>query len=64
MLNPFVNLVVGILIVAAMARNFRKGTGFAIGMMFLPFIFYPNLAWGDATYRPQAPATDRPQVTA
>ncbi|MEO6260793.1 MAG: DUF5684 domain-containing protein [Thermoanaerobaculia bacterium] len=62
MLIPFVNFVVGILILAAMARNFGKGTGFAIGMMFLPFIFYPILAWGDATYQPQAPAAYRPQV--
>jgi hypothetical protein len=24
--------------------------GFAIGLIFLPFIFYPILAFGDATY--------------
>ena len=56
MLIPFVNFVVAILMIAALARNFGKGTGFAIGLIFLPFIFYPILAWGDATYRPQVTA--------
>ena len=62
MFIPFVNFIVGILIITAMARNFGKGTGFALGMIFLPFIFYPMLAWGDATYQPQVPVTYRPQV--
>ena len=54
MLIPFVNFVVGIIMIVALARNFGKGVGFAIGLIFLPFIFYPILAWGDATYHPVA----------
>jgi len=32
------------------AKRFGKGAGFGVGLMLLPFIFYPMLAWGDATY--------------
>jgi len=54
MLIPFVNLVVAIIMVVSLAKNFGKGTGFALGMLFLAPIFYPILAWGDAKYQPQA----------
>ena len=50
---PFVNIVVMIMIVISLARNFGKGTGFAMGLLFLAPIFYPILAWSDATYQPQ-----------
>ena len=36
------------------AKRFGKGAGFAIGLIVLPIIFYPMLAWGDARYSPQA----------
>ena len=49
-LCPFVNLIVAILITLALAKGFGKGTGFAIGMILLPFVFYPMLGFGDATY--------------
>jgi len=51
---PFVNLVVAIVMLFALARNFGKGGGFALGLLLLPPIFYPLLAWGDARYQPQA----------
>ena len=35
-----------------LAANFGKGTGFAVGLLFLPFIFVPMLAFGSASYRP------------
>lgn len=47
---PIANFVVSILIMIGMANNFGKGTGFALGMIFLPIIFYPMLAFGDAQY--------------
>jgi hypothetical protein len=34
----------------ALAAKFGKGVGFAIGLIFLPFIFYPILGFGDAQY--------------
>jgi hypothetical protein len=36
-----------------LAANFGKGTGFAVGLLLLPFIFLPMLAFGSAQYRPQ-----------
>jgi hypothetical protein len=53
-LIPLVNLIVSIIITADIARNFGKGIGFVLGMLFLGFIFYPILGFGDAQYRPVA----------
>jgi ABC-type sulfate transport system permease subunit len=53
-LIPFVNFIVAILVAIAIAKNFGKGGGFAAGLIFLPFIFYPMLAWGDGQYRQTA----------
>ena len=49
-LIPLVNLIIMIIATLAFAKAFGKGVGFAIGMIFLGFIFYPILAFGDATY--------------
>jgi len=53
-LIPLVNLVVGILVSISIAQNFGKGTGFALGLVFLPFIFYLILGFGDAQYMAKA----------
>lgn len=53
MLIPFVNLVIMILVIAGIAANFGKGGGFVVGMILLPIVFYPILAFGSAQY--QAP---------
>lgn len=50
MLIPVVNLVVAIMLTFRMAKVFGKGTGFGFGLLFLPIIFYPILAFGDAAY--------------
>lgn len=50
MFIPFVNLVLYFIINFKLARVFGKGTGFGFGMVFLPFIFYPILAFGSAQY--------------
>ncbi len=34
-----------------LAKSFGRGTGFAIGLIFLPFIFAPILGFGSDTYR-------------
>jgi len=54
MLIPIVNLIAFIIVAVDVARKFGKGVGFAIGMVILPFIFYPMLAWGDAQYNAAA----------
>lgn len=50
LLCPGVNLVVMILLTIALAKSFGKGGGFAVGMILLPFVFYPILGFGDAAY--------------
>jgi hypothetical protein len=40
-----------IILTIDLAKSFGKSTGFAIGMIFLPFIFWLALAFGDATYQ-------------
>jgi hypothetical protein len=50
MLIPFVNFIVGILLTVDLAKSFSKSVGFAIGLLFLPFVFAPMLAFGDARY--------------
>ena len=49
---PFVNIVVSILIMAGMAKNFGRGTGTVIGLIFLPLIFMLILGFGSAEYNP------------
>ena len=53
LLIPLVNFVADIIISIDVARKFGKGTGFGLGLAFLPFIFYPVLGFGDARYNPQ-----------
>ena len=47
-LIPFVNIIFGVIIVLDIAKAFGKGTGFAIGMIFLPYIFFPILAFDNS----------------
>ncbi len=51
MLIPFVNIIIGIMVTLAVAERFGQSSGFAVGMIFLPIIFYPILAFGDAEYQ-------------
>jgi len=52
LLIPFVNIFVGLIVHYDVAMKFGKGIGFALGMMFLPMIFYPILGFGSAQYHP------------
>jgi hypothetical protein len=54
MFIPIVNIVIWILTALAVAENFGKSGGFVIGMVLLPIVFYPILAFGDAQYSPKA----------
>lgn len=44
---PIANIVVAILVGLGIAEEFGRGVGFAIGLILLPFIFYPILAFTD-----------------
>lgn len=50
MLIPGVNIVFAIMMVNLLAKSFGKGTGFTLGLIFLPFICYPILGLGEAKY--------------
>jgi hypothetical protein len=50
MLIPIVNLVIYIIILNGLAKNFGKGTGFTVGLFFFRFIFIPILGFGNAVY--------------
>lgn len=47
---PCVGTVISIIMTVGMARNFGKDIGYAIGIILLPFIFLPMLAFGGATF--------------
>jgi hypothetical protein len=49
-LIPAVNFVFLIWAVNLFSKSFGKGVGYTLGLIFLPFIFLPLLAFGDATY--------------
>lgn len=53
-LIPFVSFIAAILIYISFAKSFGKSAGFGIGMILLPFVFFPMLAFSDAKY--QGPA--------
>lgn len=50
LLIPFVGVIVAIILALDMAKAFGKGAGFGIGLILLPFIFYPILGFGSAQY--------------
>ena len=47
---PIVNIVIAILVYDGVAKGFGKSSGFTVGLIFLPFIFFPILAFGSARY--------------
>jgi hypothetical protein len=50
LLIPIVNIILLIIVLNGISKAFGKGAGFTVGMIFLPFIFFPILAFGKATY--------------
>ena len=51
LLIPLVNFVIAIIVYIDLAKSFGKSTGFGIGLVFLGFIFFPILGFGDAQYQ-------------
>src|ERR1700730_8378056 len=49
-LIPFVSFIIHIVVSFDLAKRFGKGAGFALGLAFLPFIFFPLLGFGDGRY--------------
>ena len=59
---PFVNFVIAIMITLELAKMFGQGMGFAVGMILLPFIFYPILGFGSAQYAGGGMSMPRPMM--
>jgi len=47
---PFVNIIIGIIVSIELAKKFGQSTGFAVGLILLPIIFYPILGFGSYKY--------------
>jgi len=47
---PIVNFVIAVMVMISLAKAFGKGTGFALGLLFLSPIFIPILGFSDAQY--------------
>lgn len=52
LLLPFINIIFSFILVYNLAKVFGKGGGFTLGLVLLPIVFYPILAFGKATYQP------------
>ncbi len=50
-LVPFVNVVIYILVMNSFSKKFGHGTGYTLGLIFLPFIFLLMLAFGSSKYQ-------------
>ena len=48
---PFVNAGLSVYVTYKLALSFGKGAGFTVGLIFLPFIFFPLLGFGSAQYQ-------------
>ena len=49
-LIPYVGIIWSVWLINRMAKSFGKDAGFTLGLIFLPLIFYPILAFGDSEY--------------
>lgn len=56
LLIPIVNIVFAIWMTNLLSKSFGKNEGFTIGLLFLPFVFYPLLGFGEAKYNGPAGA--------
>lgn len=55
---PIADIIVYIIIAIELSRNFGKSGGFAAGLILLPIIFCPILAFGSARYQEAAPVSE------
>jgi hypothetical protein len=48
---PLANIYIAIVVINGISKAFGKDVGFTIGLIFLGFIFWPILGFGDAKYQ-------------
>ena len=56
MLIPIVGFVIWIIVALDLAKSYGRGTGFGIGLIFLPYIWSLILGFGSDTYKGPAAA--------
>ena len=49
-LIPFVNCIIIVMLLLGLAERFGRGVGFGLGLILLPIVFYPILAFGSSSY--------------
>lgn len=47
---PFVNIVIGLIVINDLSKSFGHKIGFTLGLIFLSIIFFPILAFGGSQY--------------
>lgn len=50
LLIPFVNFIIIFIVIFDLAKSFGKQWVYGLGLLFLPIIFYPMLAFGSSQY--------------
>lgn len=55
---PFVSIVIAIMVCIDLAKSFGRGTGTAVGLILVGFVFIPILGFGEAEYQGPAAAMD------
>lgn len=55
LLIPFVGILGAIVVASDLSKRFGKGIGTTVGLVLLPFVFFPYLGFGDAQYSPPPP---------
>jgi hypothetical protein len=48
---PIVGLIIAIIVLHRLSLSFGQGAGYTIGLLLVPIIFLPMLAFGSATYK-------------
>ncbi|MFI3301506.1 MAG: DUF5684 domain-containing protein [Candidatus Gastranaerophilales bacterium] len=49
-LVPILNIVVYVVTLMELSKKFGQSTGFALGLLFFPYVFFPILAFGKYEY--------------
>ena len=47
---PLVNIIIGIIVLYDLSKSYGKSGAWVLGFLFLPFIFFPILGFGDSQY--------------
>jgi hypothetical protein len=59
LLIPIVNIVIAIMIYHGLSEAFGKTGGFTVGLIFLPFVFFPLLGLSDLKYKGRLGFTEK-----